>query len=53
MGNVKEVELVATGVYLPGEPVPFNDIENTIGHLDQAPLRIQKMIKNFAPGSRI
>ena len=49
MSGLKEVELVSTGVYLPGDPVPFDKIEDVIGHLDQAPPRIQKMIQKLKP----
>jgi len=49
MNRLKEVELVSTGVYLPGEPVPFDKIEDVIGRLDQAPPRIQKMINKLRP----
>lgn len=40
---LKEVELISTGVYLPGEPVSFDNIEDMIGRLDNAPLRIKKI----------
>lgn len=35
MGNLKEVELVSTGVFLPGKPISFDDIEKIIGGLDK------------------
>ena len=43
MSQLKEVELVSTGVYLPGDPIPFDKIEDVLGHLDQAPARTQKL----------
>lgn len=43
MNQLKEVELVSTGVYLPGEPVPFKDLEKILGKFDQAPPRVTKM----------
>jgi 3-oxoacyl-[acyl-carrier-protein] synthase III len=49
MGYMKEVELVSTGVFLPGDPVPFEKIEEVIGHLDQASPRMKKMIKKLRP----
>ncbi|MEA3493858.1 MAG: hypothetical protein U9R38_05680 [Candidatus Margulisiibacteriota bacterium] len=49
MTTLKEVELVSTGVYLPGEPVPFEKIEERIGHLDRATPRIQKLVKKLKP----
>ena len=42
---MKEVELLSTGVYQPGEPVPFEKIEDVIGHLDKAPERVKRIIK--------
>lgn len=49
MANLKEVELASTGVYLPGDPVPFEQIEEYIGSLDQTSPRIQKMTKKLRP----
>ena len=49
MSGLKEVELVSTGVYLPGEPVPFDMIEEVIGYLDQAPQIIQKTTQKLRP----
>ena len=34
MDNLKEVEVVSTGVYLPGAPIPLDDIEKVLGDLD-------------------
>ena len=44
MQCLKEVELISTGVYLPGDPIPFDKIEDTIGALDKAPEKIKKAI---------
>lgn len=44
MDTLKEVELVSTGVFLPGEPVPFDNIEKVLGIFDKVPPKIQKMI---------
>ena len=49
MKKLNEVELVSTGAYLPGEPVPFDKIEEVIGKFDQAPPRIIKMIEKLRP----
>jgi 3-oxoacyl-[acyl-carrier-protein] synthase-3 len=46
---MKEVELISTGIYLPGEPVPFEKIEEVIGYLDDAPERVKKMIGKLRP----
>jgi 3-oxoacyl-[acyl-carrier-protein] synthase-3 len=43
VNKLKDVELISTGVYLPGEPVAFDNIEDVIGRLDKAPLRIKRM----------
>lgn len=47
MVQLKEVELVSTGVYLPGEPIPFDQIENILGHLEKAPEQVQKLEKKM------
>ncbi|MDD5382823.1 MAG: hypothetical protein PHH60_04115 [Candidatus Margulisbacteria bacterium] len=47
MSELKEVQLVSTGVYHPGEPVPFDKIEEVLGSFDQAPPRIKKMISKL------
>ena len=44
MNLLKEVELASTGVYLPGEAIPFEKVEGIIGDLDGAPSRIKRMI---------
>ncbi len=43
MSGLKEVELISTGVFLPGEPVPFDNLEDVLGKFDQAPPRVKKM----------
>lgn len=40
-----EVYIIGSGSYLPGPPVPFHDIENVLGELDNAPAKLQKWIK--------
>lgn len=49
MTNLKEVEIVSTGSYLPEEPVAFDNIEDVLGRFDQAPDRIKKMIEKLRP----
>ncbi|MBU0672524.1 MAG: hypothetical protein KJ732_05810 [Candidatus Margulisbacteria bacterium] len=44
MGALKEVELVSTSMFLPGEPIPFENVEKTLGVFNSAPPKIQKMI---------
>lgn len=49
MSTLKEVELVSTGVFQPGGPVPFDRIEDVIGRLDKAPVKMQKFIGKLRP----
>jgi 3-oxoacyl-[acyl-carrier-protein] synthase III len=44
MDRLKEVELVGTSLFLPGDPIPFEDIEKTLGAFNSAPPKIIKMI---------
>lgn len=48
MGN-KYVKVTGTGAYLPGEPVPFNDIEKYIGVIENAPQKVLKWIERMNP----
>lgn len=41
---MKEVQLVSTGIYQPGESIPFDKIEDVLGNLDKAPSKIKKLI---------
>ncbi len=36
------VFVVGSGTYLPGKPIPFDDIHSVLGELTEAPRRIQK-----------
>ncbi|MBN2058010.1 MAG: hypothetical protein JW782_04385 [Candidatus Saganbacteria bacterium] len=47
MADLKEVELLSTGVFLPGEPVAFDQIEAVLGPLSHAPERLKRMIKKL------
>jgi 3-oxoacyl-[acyl-carrier-protein] synthase III len=49
MSGLKEVQLVSTGVYLPGEPVPFDKIEEVLGRFDQASPKTKIMIERLRP----
>jgi len=40
--QLKEVELLSTGVYLPGKPIPFDELENVLGRFDNAPPNIKR-----------
>lgn len=47
MAVLNDIELVSTGYYLPGQPIPFESLENVIGELDNAPEKIKKTIKKL------
>lgn len=38
----RKVYICASGTYLPGEPIPFSDIDIVLGKLKEAPTKIQK-----------
>lgn len=44
-----EVKIAGSGSYLPGEPVPFDKIEEILGDLPNAPKRVQKWISEMKP----
>lgn len=44
MDTLKEVELVSTGIFLPGKPIPFDNIEGVLGVFEQTSAKIKKMI---------
>jgi len=51
MVQLKEVEVVSTGTYLPGEPVPFNNLESVLGKFEKAPPNIrreERMLRSLA-----
>ncbi|MDD4179072.1 MAG: hypothetical protein PHH14_03375 [Candidatus Margulisbacteria bacterium] len=47
MSQLKEVELVSTGICLPGKPIPFDDLETVLGKFDQAPENIKRKEKKL------
>ena len=40
---LNEVELISTVVYLPGDPIPFDNIEEILGRFECAPSNVKKM----------
>ena len=44
MGQLKEVKLVSTGIYLGGKPVSFEEVENVIGEFKDIPPKMKIMI---------
>ncbi len=43
------VYIAGTGAFLPGEPIPFDQIDSMLGELTEAPPRIQKWLKTTTP----
>jgi 3-oxoacyl-[acyl-carrier-protein] synthase III len=41
-----KVYLGGGGTYLPGDPIPFEDIDKILGPLTEAPPKLQKWVKN-------
>ncbi|MCU0641752.1 MAG: hypothetical protein MUC35_06730 [Candidatus Margulisbacteria bacterium] len=53
MTGLKEVEVVSTGVYLPGNPIPFDELESVLGKFEQAPPAVKRMegkLRSLAKG---
>ena len=45
----KDVKLLGTGSYLPGEPIKFEEINNYLGPFEKAPQKIQKWTERIQP----
>ncbi len=45
----KHVKLIGTGSYLPGKPIRFEQINNYLGPLTEAPVKLQKWIDRVQP----
>jgi 3-oxoacyl-[acyl-carrier-protein] synthase-3 len=43
------VRVLSTGTYLPGEPVPFDEVEQVLGTLDDAPERLAWFVERSKP----
>jgi 3-oxoacyl-[acyl-carrier-protein] synthase III len=43
------VYIAGSGTYLPGEPIPFDDIDDILGELLNAPPKIKRWIKRTKP----
>ena len=43
------VYLAGSGRFLPGEPIPFAEIDRVLGPLEHAPAKIQRWLKRTAP----
>ena len=47
--NEREVYIAGIGSFSPGEPVPFDRIEDVLGKITQAPKRLMKRIDRMRP----
>lgn len=45
MGEETFVKISGTGSFLPGDPVPFSEIEEYLGHITEAPKKVMKWMK--------
>ncbi|MBC2581426.1 3-oxoacyl-ACP synthase III family protein [Clostridium sp. DJ247] len=45
----KNVKLIGTSTYLPGEPIKFEEINNYLGNFDKAPKKIQDWVDRIQP----
>ena len=43
------VKLAGTGHYLPGKPVPFDEVDNWLGPVTQAPEKVMKWFNRIRP----
>ena len=43
------VKITGTGSYLPGDPVPFSDVEKYLGKITDAPSKVQKWLDRIEP----
>lgn len=42
-----KVKIIGTGSYLPGNPISIDEVDNYLGTLDNAPVKIQKWLKRM------
>jgi len=47
--NEREVYITGIGSFSPGDPVPFDQIENVLGRITDAPPRLMKRIERIRP----
>jgi len=47
--SLQRVCVVGTGSFLPNDPVPNDRLDDVLGHLPDAPPRVQSFIKNMGP----
>jgi 3-oxoacyl-[acyl-carrier-protein] synthase III len=52
MNPLKSVKLLGTGKYLPGEAVPFDDVEKFLGRIEGMPEKIAAFVERTKPTLR-
>jgi 3-oxoacyl-[acyl-carrier-protein] synthase-3 len=45
----RKVYIAGSGTYLPGKPIPFEDIDKVLGELTEAPEKIRRWIEHMRP----
>lgn len=45
----REAYVAGTGSFLPGDPIPYEEMEKYLGVLDQAPVKVRKWIAQATP----
>lgn len=45
----KAVKIIGSGSYLPGDPIPFDEIDNYLGEITEAPEKIISWLKRLKP----
>lgn len=45
----QHIRVAGTGSYLPGKPIPFEDVDQYLGEITQAPEKVMKWFKRIRP----
>jgi 3-oxoacyl-[acyl-carrier-protein] synthase III len=46
---MRTAKIIGTGAYLPDDPVPFDDIQDYLGDIPEAPKRVRQWIDDMTP----
>lgn len=49
MTNERCIQIIGSGSFLPGEPVPFDEIDRYLGAITDAPARVMKWLERIRP----
>lgn len=49
MAEEKFVKVAGTGSYLPGDPIPFEEIEDYLGEITNAPKKVMRWLQRIKP----